>query len=218
MRKFLSLSLISVICFLSLSGCSGGNKFSAATHKYIISAIGFDKENGYLTVTLEAVAINSEETGDNSKRVIISGKSKKAYDAFKLAVTNAVEPIETGHCTTVVLGKNINGKCLETILSFLNEKQDINPAISLVSSDNAVKLLKTEPISSVSIGYDLLSMQSSISRQFNIKFENRLYNFLSEKEILLIPYFKISDKEFSLKNVHLYKNEDYSFSEAEDPK
>ncbi|MBR6510049.1 MAG: hypothetical protein IKT38_05540 [Clostridia bacterium] len=218
MKKFLSLSLIAVICFLSLSGCSGGNKFSAATHKYILSAIGFDKENGYLTVTLEAVVINSEESADNSKRVVISGKSKRVYDAFKLALTKAVEPLETGHCTTIILGKNIKGKCLENILIFLNEKQNVNPAISLVSADNALKLLKTEPVSSVAIGYDLLSMQSSISRHFNIKFENRLYNFLNETQILLIPYFKINGKEYCLKNVHLYKSEDYTFSEAKDPK
>ena len=79
MKKFLSLSLIAVICFLSLSGCSGGNKFSAATHKYILSAIGFDKENGYLTA---AGGSNNLYQWDNGVLLSITGAKSEEPNAY----------------------------------------------------------------------------------------------------------------------------------------
>ena len=54
MKKTLSFSLILIICFLSLTGCSAAKKFSSSTHKYIISAIGIDKEKSeYIFSELE---------------------------------------------------------------------------------------------------------------------------------------------------------------------
>lgn len=218
MRKFLSFGLIFIICFLSLSGCSASKNFSVGTHKYIVSAIGFDKEKSDYTVYLEAVVINSEESGENSKRIIISGKSKRIAEAFKSAVTKAVEPIELGHCSSIIIGKGINRKSFKTTIDFLNSKRDINPAIQIVSAENASKLLKLEPIASVAMGFDLASMQQSVSKQFNIKYENRLYNLLSEKEIFLIPYFKFCDDGYCLENIRICKNGDNSFDFAVDLK
>ncbi len=215
MKKLLSGLLILVLC-TNLCGCVFKEAVSGENNSYIVTAIGIDGENGELSLSVEALVINSEESDSEKELVLLKGKGKSLNEAIGSCLKKAVEPLMFSHMGVIALGEGLSEEYFKEIISFCREKSEIPLLCYLVATENARKLLSLKPISSATVGYDIMSMLSRTETEQGIAFKSRLFeiNSLSEKplEIFSLPLFETEEKSFFIGGALVYEKYTPSFS------
>ena len=200
MKKiFLSLSLV---CLFSLCGCSLGDAVMSETTQYLVSAIGFDCKNSEIITNIEAVVVNSEEPEEEIHALLFEGKGKTLKKSVENALSKAQKPLSLSHCALLILGENMNPQKLSEVCDFVFDTEQITVSVAFVESENAEKLLSLEPVSSVTVGYDIVSLLETQSKRKNIGFRNRYFEIeqrrCENKAQKKLPFIKISGKKYSL--------------------
>lgn len=179
MKKIIFLSFI--LCFF-LCGCKNGNVFSAEEPEYMISAIGFEGEKtGEKTVFLEAIVINAEDPEADKKTVTLKGNGKSLEECYKKAKEKAVQPINLSHCGVIILKENLAEDFFDDICDFCYDKDEINLAAFFIYAPDIKKLLELKPVSSISMGYDIMSRLSSAEEITGTVYKNRFYQIESQR-------------------------------------
>lgn len=192
MKRILILSFF--LCFF-LCGCKSSNIFSAEEPEYMVSSIGFRRENsGEKTVFLESIVINAEDTEAEKKIITLEGKGETLEEAYRKAKEKAVQPLNLSHCGVVIINENTNTEFLEEICDFCYEKDPINLAAFFIYAPDVKKLLKEKPIASVSVGFDIMSRLSVAKEITGKEYKNRFYQIESlrrkGKNVFDIPLLK----------------------------
>ncbi len=208
MKKALCL----ILCLwlsLSLCGCSAKKAVANNGQEYIVSAFGFDRENGGLKITMEALVVNSDNLDEENKARLIYGKGVNVIEAFSKIGNQITQPLTLGHCGAVVISQSVGEGDLQEILEFLSREKGINVATMMVYTENSQRLLSGEPISSVAMGYDLMSMTEVVSSSKGINFENRFFQVQSALRKPLktfsLPRFEVTNKGFALSSIAVLK-------------
>ncbi len=192
-KLFFCLGLLSLL-LIPLCGCFSGAANTSGSHKYLISAIGFDFEE-QIKVTVEAVAVNSEDAA-GKKRILISGSGKTPDEAMKKAQKKATQPFDLSHCGSIILGDGIKGSKFDEICDYCYDTDEITFSVYMVATENAEKLLKPDPISSVAVGYDIMSILEREEESSGTDFKNSLYEVVAQKErenkAVTLPFLKVS--------------------------
>jgi hypothetical protein len=157
--------------------------------EYLVTAIGADYNSGLYTLYFETVITNTEKEGQ--KREILTAKGRTLLETFKKIDKQATLPLLTSHCGVVAVGKGISRTKLLGIMRYCKENRDIPLSIQLIITDNPEKLLKTEPISSISVGYDLVSMM----RKTDKTLKNRLFEIYKSQSPVL-PKITLTEKGY----------------------
>ncbi len=174
MKKLIPL----IVLFLLLCGCND------KTHRYLITAIGIDYADGLYEVSFEALTVNREVEGQQTLILTASGKS---LDEIMTKIKNqATEPLLLSHCGVVAVGNGVNNRRLFEIMNYCKADGDLTLSVKLLKTENADKLLKQSPVSSVCVGYDLLSM---LDRK---GFKNRLFELYTAENPIL-PIININE-------------------------
>lgn len=177
MKRIIFLSFF--ICFF-LCGCKSSNIFSAEEPEYMVSSIGFRKDNhSEKTVFLESIVINAEDTEAEKKIITLEGKGKTLEGAYKKAKEKAVQPLNLNHCGVVIISENTDIQFLEEICDFCYGKDPINLAAFFIYAPDVKKLLDEKPIASVSVGYDIMSRLSVGKEITGKEYKNRFYQIES---------------------------------------
>jgi len=192
-KLFVCFGLLSLL-LLPLCGCFSGAATTAGGHKYLISAIGFDYDEE-ITVTIEAVAVNSEDAA-GKKRILIGGSGKTPEEAMKKAQQKATQPFDLSHCGAIIIGEGIKGRKFDEICDYCYDTDEITFSVYMVAAENAEKLLKPDPVSSVAVGYDIMSMLDREEESTHTDFKNSLYEVTAEKEgkkgVVALPFLQVS--------------------------
>ena len=190
--KRIAVVLLSFVFFLS--GCAGTKPVSSKTEQYIVSALGFDFDNGF-KVSAEAVIVGTEGTSKAEAKVI-TGRGENIEKAFNELSKKISQPLLLSHCGLLLLGEGIN---FEEVLEYAKKQKEITLSVFLGVTDNAEALLNLEAVSSIAIGYDIVGMIEQQEALEGKNFKNRLYEIEAlrkrGKEIKL-PFFIIEQEEF----------------------
>ena len=103
----------------------------------------------------------------------------------------ATQPLLTSHCGVVAVGKGISRTKLLGIMRYCKENRDIPLSIQFIETESPEKLLKTEPFSSISVGYDLVSMMRKNDKHLN----NRLFEIYKSPSPIL-PKITLTEKGY----------------------
>ncbi len=203
--------ILLIICMLfTLSGCSAKETISSQKQEYIISAIGFDIDDGQFSLTLEAIIINSENSDAERELKLLNGKGRTIAEAMSDAQKGASQPLLLSHCATVVIGDTVNRNQLSEITDFCRSKDGLTLSVMLVSSKNAKSLLECKALSSVAMGYDIMSMIEQLSKRTGIVFKNRLYEIKSAYErmfkVFALPRFEVNEQEYFYNGISVYND------------
>ncbi len=209
MKRFFLLLLAFCLIF-SLCGCSLKETVSHHRQEYIVSAIGFDSENALLQLSLEAIIINTENADAEKELKLIKGSGKTVTEAMTDALKTTSQPLMLSHCATVVIGETVDRRHFSEIMNFCRSKEKITLSAMLISTANAAKLLSCKALSSVAIGYDVISMTEQLSEHTGILFKNRIYEVESAKErqikTFAIPYFEVNGESYSYGGLSIFNN------------
>ena len=175
--------LILLLCPLLLCGCE------QKPNGYLITTIAIDYDGGLYTVWYEAIITNTEKS--DQKREVISARGFTYKEAMREIEKQATEGLILSHCGVVIVGDGVTRTKLGGIMRYCKEHGDITLSIQFLRCGNIEKLLKTDPISSISVGYDLVSMLKT--QKSNEK--TRLFEIYKNQNPIL-PKIKLTEKGY----------------------
>ncbi len=175
--------ILAIILLLFLCGCQKSKP------EYLISSIGFDKKENNYTVLYETVIINSENTSQSLK--VLKGEGATINKAVVEIKRQCTQPLLLSHCGVIVVGENVKGDDLKQICEYAL-KEEITLSAYFVKTKNCDKLLKTKPMSSACVGYDIMGLIKQ-----NKPYKNRFFELINSG-------FKADLPQISLKEGGLY--------------
>ena len=211
MKRIIFSSVLTVLICLSCCSCALNPENTAFSHEYIVSALGFDFENGEYLLTLETIVINSEDFETPKSTMLIKGKGKSPESALNNAVLKSVMPIELSHCAVTVIAENVDSAEFSEICTFLENQPQISLSMLLISAVSAEQLLSLKPVTSVATGYDIATLAANRSLKEGINFKNRLYEISQKRRneipVFSLPFFETNDEQFSINGINIYQND-----------
>lgn len=212
MKKLLSLFLIISILYF-LCGCSAKEAIASDKQEYIVSSLGFDNSDGRIKMLIEAIVVNTDDLSEEKTSKIISGEGSNVNEAFAAIISQITQPLSLGHNAVTVIGRKINFLQLEEIFEFLRDNKQINIATMLVATDNAEKLLSCDAVSSVAVGFDVMSMIEVTEEKKGTVFKNRFYEAeaLNTKPMktIYMPYVSEKNGKFLLTGLAVYSDNNF---------
>ena len=167
------------VCIFLLCGCSGSKP------EYLISGIGVDKsDDGYL-LCFEAVIVNTENTEQTLK--VLKGEGKTLSQAFDEIKQQSTQPLLMAHNGVIAVDKDADKNELKEICEYV---KDVGITLStyVIKTADIQKLFKTKPLSSICIGYDIMSLMKQ-----NPPYKNRLFELASRDYNTTLPVISIKD-------------------------
>lgn len=179
MKKLFILLLIPFL----LCGCK------QKPQEYLITAIGADYDDGLYSIYFEAIITNTQQ--DGQQRKIMVGQDRTLLKAIAQIEKQATQSLLMSHCGVVAVGNGISRTKLLGIMRYCKENRNIPLSIQFIKTETAEKLFKTEPISSTSVGYDLVSMMQKINKPL----KNRLFEIYTNQSPVL-PKLSLTEKGY----------------------
>lgn len=209
MKKIISFALCFIMPFV-FCGCSFGSVFTAESAGYTATAIGFEQSGNLIKVILEAVTVNSEDADADIKTEILTGEGKTVKEAMEQIHKKTAKPLRLAHIGIAAVSYGISDERFFEIKKFCYDIDKITLAMLWVSTDSAEKLLSCAPVSSIAVGYDIMSMQKEQTNRTGTEFKNRFYEIESADQkplnIFALPYFKVDSDKFFYDGVAVYEN------------
>ena len=175
--------IILLLCPLLLCGCR------QKPQEYLVTAIGANYDDGLYTLYFEAVVTNTEK--DSQKREVLTAKGRTLLETVEQIEKQATLPLLTSHCGVVAVGKGITRTKLLGIMRYCKENRDIPLSVQFIKTDSPQELFETDPISSISVGYDLVSMMQKNENPLN----NRLFEIYKSQSPIL-PKITLTEKGY----------------------
>ena len=203
------LCFVVTLNFVFLCGCSVKEAITSDKQEYIVSAFGFDGEKGKIKITAEAIVINNDDLTEDKTTRLFLGEGKTVAEAYEKMIFPATQPLSLGHSAVAIIGSNLSSKQLDDVFSFLKGQEKINISIMLCTADSSLEVLECKPISSVTVGYDIMSMIEVNEEKRGTLFKNRFYEVLALKSkpqaSFYLPFLKVKDKEISVSGICVFE-------------
>lgn len=210
MKKVLGLILCVCVLFF-LCGCSAMEAISSDKQEYIVASLGFDKQESNYAMFMEAIVVNTEDMNAGKQNTVLEGIGGSIEEAYSQIISKITQPLSLGHNAVTVIGKSVDAEMFKEILNYCSENKELNIGSMLIFTQSAEKLLASKPISSVAVGYDLMSMLEVWEEETGQSIENRLYEVKSKTRkpfnVFSLPYIEVKGAEFSFDGLTVF--EDY---------
>lgn len=193
MRKIFFVFAVFGLCIL-LCGCSFTADSSGENREYLVASMGFDNSKNGIKITVEAVAVNSEDA-EGKKRILIEGEGETPKKAIESAQKKATQPFNLSHCGVIAIDYSFPSEKFAEICDYCYNTDEITFSVYMVTAKNCRELLSAEPVSSVAVGYDIMSMLAKESKITGEEFRNSLYEVEAKRQrgdTVKLPFFALS--------------------------
>lgn len=200
--------LLIIFIFLStFSGCTGG-VYRQPDQQYLVSGIAFKRDKDKITTFAETVIVNTESTDQGVNRHIFSASGNTAGESLLNLSGKISKPLLFDHCGLIALDEALSGEQFEQIIDYCKKNEEINLAAYMISSENIDTLFDCEPVSTLTVSYDLMGVIDRVESLNGIKFHNRYYevcaNKLRQSECFLLPFVSVKNGEYILNGGDVY--------------
>ena len=172
----------------ALSGCSMLTDYRESEQVIVVSAIGFDYKDSLLKVSAETVS-----KAESNESIIITSAGKDIENSIKNLKKTAGVPLILSHCGATVLGQTLSTEQANEILMYLCTLYEFPSDSSVMSSGDALSLLKCKSITGEQVGYGLMRLLKEND------IDSRLFVVLRNEKIAL-PIFKVEENNYILKD------------------
>lgn len=199
--------LIALFFILTLSGCRGG-VYRQPDQQYLVSGIAFKKDLNKITAFVETVVVNTESTKQGVSRHIFSA-SGDSVEVSMLNLSGKIsKPLLFDHCGIIAIDENLNAEQFEQIIDYCQANEEINLATYMVSSPFADTLFTCEPVSTLTVSYDIMGVIDRVEYLNGIKFHNRYYevcaNKLRPSQCFFLPNITVNNLQYILSGGNVY--------------
>ena len=209
LKKALSL-ILSLALLLSLCGCSLKDAVFAEASEYIVTAMGFDEEEEDIKITMEALIINSEDAEAENKLVNLTGSAATIEKALQEIYIKTAQPLMLSHMGVIAIGESISQDRFNEICNYCYRTDEITVSVMMISVKDASALFSCLPISSITVGYDIMSMLKAQSNRTGMSFKNRFFEIEALRKlpskITVVPFFEVLNDSFFYNGMAVFKN------------
>lgn len=206
MKRFFAVICVLSI-FLMLCGCNFLNAVRAGSAEYIVTSMAFCEQDGEIKVFIEAIVVNTENAETLKTRKVFEGSGKTVTAAVENAAYSLTQGLQYGHMAAIVFEDSLCGENFSKVCEYCYSLEEITLSALCFSSDNVAALLESEPLSSVAVGYDILSVLEQRTSEYGTSFENKFYEVLSlldeTSKTVVLPYFTV-ENELKLRGLAVY--------------
>lgn len=200
-KKLLSFLLIFSLIFIC--GCTG---YTESDNRLIVSAMGFDKEDGNFSLYLQTVTVNEAESELKEQTYEATGKTVE--DTLFSLKSKIYKPLSFEHCSAVILSTRLLKNDIKEIIRFCKKIQGLNTSVYFAAADDTEKILHLTAVSEAAGGYDISSAIESKDEDMGIRYKNRLYELLSSEDQFIptayLPFLNITKDKFYIDGERVY--------------
>lgn len=194
--------IASALILFLLCGCKGTRNVISENGRFLVATIGVDAKSGEILLSCEAVVVNAEDAEKPPETVVYEGKGKNFSSAMKKISQKSPKPLDYSHCALIVFGENLSETEKDEVFDYCLNNREITVSVGFAKTQNANKLLKTQPISDIAIGYEMAVMLETQYNQNKRAFNNRFFEIENARckgqSIKPLPEFTVKDKTFYL--------------------
>lgn len=209
------IKILPLLLMLSLAGCRSDALYREPERQYLVSAVGFDREDEGLKVTLEVVIFSVGEAEGGIESRTFSGVGQTIKSALGSLSGEVSKKLLYGHCALIVLGETLTPEEVGEVLDFCDSENELPISSSLVSSPDAAALLACQSISTPVTGYDITGVIKQKSEDWGIGLSNRLYEVKGRrgggKGCFALPSFRVSggneQQLYTFTGIRIYEND-----------
>ncbi len=216
MIKKTAICLCGAIIFCVFTGCSAMQTFSNDSQEYIVSSVGFDEGENKVEIVMEILVVNADDMNEGKEKRIFEASGKTVKEAYYKLISNTTQPVTLTHNGIVAIGKSIKSERFKELLEFCSREPQFNVGTMFVYTEDCRKLLNKNPLSSISVGYDILSMLEVLSSQTGVKLNNKFYEIRSilkkKNKTFYIPIMKYQGEEFYTDGMAIFKDNEFVYS------
>ena len=136
--------------------------------------------NNKYNVYFEAVVVNNETTDQTLK--LFTGSGETIEKAVDLIQKQCARPLLFSHCGVIVVDKKMPQKNFLEVCDFCYKEEEITLSAYYVTANNPKEILSAKPLSSVSVGYDIMGILKQ-----NSSFENRFFEIIKSNYKTSLP-------------------------------
>jgi len=207
-----NLGAISVIiCFsFFLCGCSLNIVPVSHTNEYIVTALGFDCQEEILKVTAETLIVSTEQASEQANTKIFFAEAEKIPAAMEKISEKATQSLEMSHCAVAIIGESVTPHYMKEICDYFYKTQGLTLSAFFVATENAEKLLSQKAVSSVAVGYDIVSILEKQGNHSGTKFKNRYFEIEAARKsktcTFALPLIKTEGEDIIYNGAVVYSN------------
>lgn len=192
MKKLLPILLL--VSFL-LCGCT--KAYTEPEQIIIISAIGIDKTENGILLTLETVDTSKPDGNWEYSPKTLETTEKNCQSAYYRLQQSLGNKLNNEHCVLVIVGKGLEKDTVLSSLEFLSKTENLSQNAKVIKSESANDLIKTKSFSGQAVGYDVVKILTLQSGK-EISLKSNLYNVLKNRKNgdLQLPEIKIEDGKY----------------------
>ncbi len=208
---------IIIILLLTLCGCSD---YAESNSQYMVSAIGFDSDGKNITVSAQTVIIGNNGEDSQETKVFTATGETPAQAVFNIS-GHLSKSLLFDHCGIVAIGKGISREMLGEIFDYSNDEKNLNLGVYFVCTDEAQELLKADPVSAVTSGYDIMGIIEQNSDETGILYQNRFYEIKAleakKGKVFSLPFFECKKDGIKMNGRNIYRDRKFvtSINESE---
>lgn len=177
-------TIVFCIAFFLVFLCSCNTGYREIDRGYLVSAIGFDKQETTIQIYVEALSSSDVEQGSD-RRVVLTGQGDTFDQAFKSLNLQLVKPLYFEQTGSAVF----NPLLLSGGIEFLQSIPNIHPGVFVVQTDNVKALFESETPGGM-LGYDIIGLLKTHSKKLALS--SQLFKVRNDKALVLKINF---DKE-----------------------
>ena len=199
--------LILLILLFTLTGCTGG-VYRQPDQQYLISGIAFKRDKNKISAFAETVVVNTESTEQGVSRHVFSATGNTAEESLLNLSGKISKPLLFDHCGLIAVDEALSSEQFRQVIDYCKKNEEINLAAYMITSKNPDTLFDCEPVSTLTVSYDLLGVIDRVEILNGIKFHNRYYevcaNKLRPSECFLLPDISVKNSQYSLSGGNVY--------------
>lgn len=200
MKKLILLLIPFLLC-----GCFN---YLSLNNIAVISLVHIDyKDNNYI-VTVE-IRENEKDNPNTSSIYKASGISlDNTFENIGLTLNKVLYLVDID---TLILTDNVLKNKLESTLDYITRENNIGNNFNiLISNDNIEDIIKIIKDKNKIVGsYIKDTINNDYNNTTNIKYNKLIKDYLNEYKDMILPYGKISNNEFTIKEAIIFNNNNY---------
>ncbi len=191
--KIKLFAVLMLLC-LCLSSCSFVSGYSEPEDRYIVSAIGFDKEGDTLEVSVQIVG--------KEGNLLRSGKGERVRGAMAHIEGADAKQLEISHCAIIIIGDGIDSESLSEIFGYCRENNDITVGVKVAAAHRAKDILSLD-----ADGYELLGAVRDGADGVGFAGGSRFYEIEDTRAVYHLPYFETDGETYTVSGLKIFKKD-----------
>lgn len=210
MKKYFICLAALFLCF-TLCGCSVLGEKTKDDRNFMVSAIGFETDGALISVSVEAIIINSELAESEPVPEVLTATGITISEALDSIGSSLAKPMILNHCGVIVIGERMTKYWFDKICDYCFYENRITLSAYMISAESPAELLSGEPESSVAVGYDIMGIIEQQSTRTGISYNSRYFEVegLREKgkKVFSLPHFIRNDGGISVDGLAVFKDD-----------